>query len=65
MGLDMTQVQMEDRHQPVPVDAAPRPQVVSSPGPLGGARRLVRTIGRAAMVLGGGTDPAFGIPQEL
>jgi triacylglycerol lipase len=80
----MTQVQMKEEHQPVPVYAASGPQVVSSPGPLGGARKLVRTVGRAAIVqayemalmasvvktasmhlVGGGTDPAFGIPQRL
>ncbi|MDT5098342.1 MAG: triacylglycerol lipase [Mycobacterium sp.] len=47
----MSQVQMEEWHQSPPIDDAPRRRDgVSPPGPFGGARTLVRTIGRAAMV---------------
>ena len=47
----MSYVQMEERHQSVPNNHAPRRRdAMSPPGPFGGARTLVRTIGRAAMV---------------
>ena len=47
----MSHVQMEERHQSVPINDAPRRRdAASPPGPFGGARTLVRTIGRAAMV---------------
>ena len=47
----MSQVQMEERHQSAPiVDAQKQRDANSPPGPFGGARTLVRTIGRAAMV---------------
>ena len=50
-GFDMSHVQMEERHQSVPIHDAPRRRdAMSPPGPFGGARTLVRTIGRAAMV---------------
>ena len=50
-GLDMSQTQMEEWHQSPPIDDAPRRRdEISPPRPSGGARTLVRTIGRAAMV---------------
>ncbi len=50
-GFDMSHAQMEERHQSVPVNDAPRRHdAMSPPGPFVSARTLVRAIGRAAMV---------------
>jgi triacylglycerol lipase len=50
-GLDMSQVQMEERYRSAPVHDAPRRRgAMSPPGLFGGAGTLVRTIGRAGRV---------------
>ena len=47
----MSHMQIAERHQSAPIDDAPRRRdAMSPPGPFGGVRSLVRTIGRAAMV---------------
>jgi triacylglycerol lipase len=47
----MAHVQMEEGHQSVHNNDAPRRRdAMSPPGPFGGARTLLQTIGRAAMV---------------
>jgi triacylglycerol lipase len=49
-GEDMSQAQTTRRHQSARVGARTRRDVFAQPGPIGGARSLVRMIGRAAMV---------------
>ena len=47
----MSHMQIAERQQSAPIDDAPRRRdAMSPPGPFGGVRSLVRTIGRVAMV---------------